>query len=210
MAIDQRGTLYFSDINNCRIRKLYTPDASSIQQANIKLSFVSGTGPYVYPYVDLDFDSDGVTDSTVQMVSQTRLVEHFYTEPGAHLVTATFRLPDGSQHTEQRTVLVEDENSKDQVIRELWAGMNQALRNNDLNGALKYLNGSAIKQYKGVFEALMPKMNQIIDSYSPLYKVELSTGYGEYVISRQINGEKKLFFIYFLRSGNGVWRLDSM
>ncbi len=38
----------------------------------------------------------------------------------------------------------------------------------------------------------------------------VSNELGEYVIGRTINGVKQIFFIYFLRDIDGVWRLDSM
>lgn len=56
----------------------------------------------------------------------------------------------------------------------------------------------------------MPVMPAIVGTYSPIKTVTSSYEIGEYAVNRTINGVNRIFFIYFVRDENGVWRLDSM
>jgi hypothetical protein len=59
-------------------------------------------------------------------------------------------------------------------------------------------------------DTLTPLLPQIVASFSELQLVTLSSELGEYAINRVINGEDRIFFIYFGQDGDGVWRLQSM
>lgn len=98
----------------------------------------------------------------------------------------------------------------DQLFNGLWAGMNEALTTRDVTTAAKFLNEGAKQKYQPVFEVLAPHMPEIIASYSPLRRVSISENIGEYAINRTINGKDRIFFIYFLKDVDGVWRVDAM
>ena len=51
---------------------------------------------------------------------------------------------------------------------------------------------------------------QIVASFSPLQPVSVTSEIGEYAINRTIAGADWIFFIYFLRDADGVWRIDDM
>jgi hypothetical protein len=53
-------------------------------------------------------------------------------------------------------------------------------------------------------------MTQIVPGYSLLVQGDLSSDVAEYALTRTINGVKRIYFIYFIRDPDGVWRLDSM
>ena len=76
--------------------------------------------------------------------------------------------------------------------------------------ARMHLDASAQQRYGPVFDVLLPTMSQIVGTFSDLQSVSLSDGLGEYAINRTINGENRIFFIYFGRNSDGVWRLGSM
>ncbi len=98
----------------------------------------------------------------------------------------------------------------DQKFTALWSSLNDALKAKDIAKALKYLNAQAQAKYGPVFTALLPHMPEIIASYSPPQRVSITSDIGEYAVNRTINGENKIFLIYFLRDADGVWRLDAM
>lgn len=56
----------------------------------------------------------------------------------------------------------------------------------------------------------MQNMVAIVGSYSAPQLASVSNDIGEYVVNRTINGVNQVFFIYFLRDTDGVWRLDTM
>lgn len=69
---------------------------------------------------------------------------------------------------------------------------------------------AAQTKYGPVFDVLMPRMAEIVASYSAVQKLDISNGIAEYTVNRTLDGVEYLFFIYFLEDGDGVWRIDSM
>jgi hypothetical protein len=57
---------------------------------------------------------------------------------------------------------------------------------------------------------LLADLPTIVASYSPLQRVSLSPDIGEYAVNRTIDGEDRIFLVYFLRGVDGVWRIDVM
>jgi hypothetical protein len=56
----------------------------------------------------------------------------------------------------------------------------------------------------------MPDMASIVASFSTRRLGTLSSELGEYAITRNLDGVTNVFFVYFVKDANGVWRLDSM
>ncbi len=92
----------------------------------------------------------------------------------------------------------------------VWSGMNAALLAGDKATALSFLTFGAQAKYGPVFDALLPHMVEIVASYSSLLRMSVSAEVGEYIIIRVINGKSHLFYIYFLKDENGVWKIDAM
>jgi hypothetical protein len=70
-----------------------------------------------------------------------------------------------------------------------------------------------LPQIVGSFSALQWTSSLAPDPANPAQQVPwplVSPGIGEYAVNRMIDGENQLFFIYFVRDADGVWRLDSM
>ena len=80
----------------------------------------------------------------------------------------------------------------------------------DIDSALSYFTNNAKERYRPVFEALQLDMIDILNSWSPLQKSEITSEYAEFAVNRKINGVNNIFFIYFLRDGDEVWRIDTM
>ncbi len=162
----------------------------------------------VFTKIEADFNNDGVTDFTAFDI--TSPIEFTYVTPGVY--QAKFMVTDSLNNVYTKTVLVtvQDAAQMDQLFKSIWDGTNSALVAKDKAKALRYLNRGAQAKYEPVFEALLPDFPTIIASYSALQRVSISDDIGEYAINRSINGVDSIFFIYFLKDGDGVWRLDSM
>jgi hypothetical protein len=158
--------------------------------------------------VEVDADGDGTWD-------KTQLAEPWSTSvtyAGSGTAMATVRVTDaqGAVHTETLPIVIVDAAALDQDLRAVWSGMTAALAAGDKTSALRYLDANAQRKYDRVFDVLLPQMPQIVASFSPLKSVTLSNGLGEYAVNRIIDGVNRLFFVYFVRNGDGVWRLGSM
>mgnify|MGYP000238684870 CR=1 FL=1 len=158
--------------------------------------------------IEADFDNNGVIDFTT--LDANTPIEFTYTTPGVY--PAKFTMTDSLNNAHAQTVLVtvQDAAQMDQLFKANWDGMNSALIAKDKVKALQYLNKGAQAKYESVFDVLLPYFPEIVASYSPLQRVSISEDIGEYATNRTINGVDSIFFIYFLKDGDGVWRLDSM
>ena len=158
--------------------------------------------------VEIDGDSNGTIDGTLLAVPWAATLSY----SGVGTMTATVRATDtsGRVYAQSFPIVLTDPAVLDQSLRAVWNGMKGALTVGDKAAAMKFLDASAQQRYARVFDVLLPEMAQIAATFSDLQSVSLSDGLGEYAVNRTINGESRLFFIYFGRSGDGVWRLGSM
>jgi hypothetical protein len=158
--------------------------------------------------VEIDGDTDGVIDYTVTEEPWERTL----TFGGVGTSRATVRVTDtdGNVHTSVTPIVLLSESALDQTIRAVWNGFRTALAAGDKARAMQYMGPLAKERYSGPLDTLTPLLPQIVASFSELQLVTLSSELGEYAINRVINGEDRIFFIYFGQDGDGVWRLQSM
>jgi hypothetical protein len=92
----------------------------------------------------------------------------------------------------------------------IFNSMNIALTAGDKPSALSMLSAPAQAIYGPVFDALMPSYASIAASFSPLQRSLVADEIAEYAVNRTINGVNQIFFVYFIKGPDGVWRLESM
>jgi hypothetical protein len=158
--------------------------------------------------VEIDADGNGTVDQTLLAFPWISIMT--YTGAGAYMTT--FRVTDmqGNVYTQVVPIVVTDRAALDQNLRAVWNGMKNALMAGDKARAMQYLDASAQQRYGPVFDVLMPSMLQITATFSDLQSLTLSNDLGEFAVNRVINGENRIYLIYFGRNGDGVWRLGSM
>ncbi|MHB8535100.1 MAG: hypothetical protein ACYDBW_06590 [Sulfuricaulis sp.] len=158
--------------------------------------------------IDADANGDGTTDLTI--TDPTQPIEYLYNAPGTYRPWIIATDSQGQTYTQALVVVVQDPQKMDQFFTAIWNGMNNALKGGDVNAAVHYLNESAKHKYQPVFQALLPKMGEIVASYSPLYRLSVTEDIGEYAIQRSYNGGSRVYLTYFLKDADGVWRVDGM
>jgi hypothetical protein len=158
--------------------------------------------------VEVDVDGNGTVEQTLVAEPWTTTA----TYSGSGKINTVVRVTDasGAVYTQSVPIVLTNQTLLDQTLRAVWNGMKTALTARDKTRAMQYLDASAQQRYGPVFDILLPSMSQIVATFSDLQSVALSGGIGEYAINRTINGENRIFFIYFGRNGDGVWRLGSM
>jgi hypothetical protein len=158
--------------------------------------------------VEIDADGNSTVDQTLPAFPWISIMT--YTGAGAYMTT--FRVTDtqGNVYSQVVPIVVTDRAALDQNLRAVWNGMKSALAAGDKARAMQYLDASAQQRYGTVFDVLLPSMPQITATFSDLQSVTLSNDLGEYAVNRVINGENRIYLIYFGRNGDGVWRLGSM
>ena len=157
----------------------------------------------------IDFDGDGRDDFSTRKAPPTS-IENTYTIPGLYNPQLTLLTAAGQTLRSSLSILVESEAARDDLFTGLWSSMNDALVKQNVSAALAHLNAIARQRYAPVFSDLLPDMPAIVASYSSPQRVSVTADVLEYAVNRVIDGEDQIFFVYALRDGDGVWRIDSM
>lgn len=158
--------------------------------------------------VEIDGDTDGRVDYTIDTAPWSTTL----TYGGTGTTTATVRVTDteGNVYASTTPIVMHSETALDQTIRAVWNGFTNALAAADKSLAMQFMGGPLQQRYSAPLDTLSSRLPQIAASFSPLQLVSLSMELGEYAVNRLINGENRLFLIYFGQDGDGVWRLQSM
>ena len=165
------------------------------------------SGLYAISTIKVDFTGDGNFDFT--FTDPNWPLDWIY-PTGTYVVRLRVTDTHGTSYDTDTVIVVEDPVGVDAMFKNMWSEMNTALVNGDIATALLFIDSAAQQKYKPVWRALQPHMAEIVASYSPVRALSISEGIGEYGLNRTINGEKRLFLIYFLKGADGVWRLNAM
>jgi hypothetical protein len=135
-----------------------------------------------------------------------------FTYPAAGTFQSVVSLVDsaGNTYTQPIVIQAQDPAQMDQMFTAIWNGMNAALAAGDKTTAMTFLSDDAKPKYGPVFDRLLPHMATIVASYSPLQRLSLTRGIGEYAINRTIDSVNRIFLIYFVQDSSGAWRIDAM
>jgi len=158
--------------------------------------------------IEADFNGDGVMDFSTP--DESSPITFTYAMPGTY--QARFNLTGDRDIVYQKsvTIVVVDPARIDNMLMGQWAEMVEALTRGEKERAISYFGETSQKKYTDIFDKLMPQMSDIFRTASSLQKISLDQRIGEYAINRIVGGENRIFFVYFLRDDDGVWRIDSL
>lgn len=202
------------------VSKSITVTSNGLSQPfNFEPDFNSGPAPFAVGFefswnsnetiskIEMDYEGDGIIDYTTNAEQESFPVT--YSQPGVFHPTITITTASAT-YKKQVTILVQSRESMIALFTSAWDGMNKALVQGDLVAALSYLDNFGQKQYGPVFEVLKDKMPQIVQSYSRPQGVLITRNIGELAINRLYQGKNRIYFIYFMRNRNGLWKLHNM
>lgn len=73
------------------------------------------------------------------------------------------------------------------------------------------MSGTGQTQYEPVFTALgAATLATAVATWGAPQTGALADTVAEYTIRRVVGGVKRVYFVYFMRDANGIWRIDSM
>ncbi len=175
---------------------------------------ISGLETGLVESINYDWDGDGSNDFTYfvpQSPAPEKVIQpYIYDSPGTFHATVTIEEYTGVEFQYQILVQVLDADSLDSMFQNIWNSFNRALLEQDQVGAESYMTGVLKQKYKGVMALLMPQFPNIISSYTGFVPTKYSNSYASYVLNRTIGEEDRLYFVYFLKGKDGVWRMASM
>ncbi len=158
---------------------------------------------------EVDFDGDGSVDVTTTDPN-VLVATHTYTTPGVFQAQSTVTDGAGIVHSAAHVIVVNSFDTAGQMLRGVYTTMLDRLRVGDIQGALNTVTGSARAKYEAVFTAIGPGLASAVDQLGTIERTSISEDFAEFMIVRETNGERRAYFLYFLRGEDGVWRIESM
>lgn len=158
--------------------------------------------------VDVDADGNGSVD--VSSSNSAIPPEFTYTIPGVYRPRVTAYDSQGRSYTQTLAIVAQDPQRADQMFRNIFAGMITRLQANNIEGALTAITGGVREKYRAVFTALGSNLATAASQIGALQSGRLGEEMAEYTLTRSQGVTNRAFLIYFLRSEDGVWRIDGM
>ncbi len=181
--------------------------ASGIAPLKVTFTVVNNAGRDL-KNLEIDFDGNGTVDITT--ADPEKPIEHSYTTTGVFLAKSVVRDDAGNTYRATHAIVVKGFDSMEQMLRGVYTGMLDRLRVGDIPGALTFIAGSTQPKYEAVFKALEPNLATVVDKLGTIERISIGEEFAELTIVREKNGERRAYFIYLLRSEDGVWRIESM
>lgn len=147
-------------------------------------------------------DTTGMTPSVPGRIT--------FSNPGVYRPRVVLTDATGAVYEQTLTVVIKDRATYSNLVKEAWNRFTRALAAGDKQSALEMLNGGAPDRYRGVFDTLEASLPQIVANWSTPRAGRMGEDIAELTVARNIDGVKRLFFIYLLRDRKGIWRVDSM
>jgi hypothetical protein len=158
--------------------------------------------------LSMDFDGDGTADLVTGDPSQP--LQFTYFTPGIYIARLTVEETGGPTASAEAAIVAEAFTAVDPVFQGIWSSMHAALIAGDPSSALAFVVRHARARFGAVWQALLPQMATVVVSYSALRPYDVAGEFAEYFVTRVIDGETRIFFVYFAKGEDGVWRLETM
>ena len=136
------------------------------------------------------------------------------TTPGIYYFTAEAIDNQSSTYTDTIAVVVLDQAQLDALLKAKWNGMKTALINRDLDGALAYFADGTKDNYQQIFSLLTEdKLQGIASGMREIEKIHFEENRAKYGINREETVQGILhditYYIYFVKGGDGIWKIES-
>jgi PKD repeat protein len=194
--------------------------SSGVSPMQVSASAVNGIAPLTVNFIiqnnttntianiDADFNGDGVSDLTT--FDPAVPLQFTYTKPGTYIVHIGITDSAGNTTTSTQAIVVQSVTSIDNMLRGIYVGMLDNLKNGNVDGALTAVTAGVYEKYKAVFNTLKPKLPFIVDQLGTIQDGTIGNKMAEYVIMRNTSSGPQGFLMYFILGEDGVWRIDAM
>ena len=154
--------------------------------------------------VALDLDGNGTVDFIGPRLEDQTFT---YAQPGLYLPRVTITDAQGNQLTANAIVQVFDANALDALLQAKWAAFKEALGRNDVEASLQILTGGIRDRYRPALQTLVGDLPAFAATLGDLLVISFQDGLVEAVTVRLENGQRRVYFIYFVPDDDGIWRV---
>lgn len=157
--------------------------------------------------IKMDFDGDG--DFEIITTDPEEPLEFIYDEPGLYQPRIIVTTAEGGHQQASTTVVITDPARDDAVIQALWQDMTDALRAGNQEAALVLFQPGSRPLYGEIFSALAEHMPEILDDFSVIHPIGISSEGAEYALATATE-RPRIYIPVFTRTDAGLWAIDSM
>ncbi len=152
----------------------------------------------------------GEDDAPIYIYPPETRAEVMYWSTGAFPMVVEVRDTAGGVHEYAFTVMVTDIGGIEEMLRGIWAEFVAAMAAGDDAKAALFFNAVSRERYGPALAALRTRLPAIAQSITGMETFDITDRMGEFAVTRLQSGTDFVYFIYFLKDVDGVWRLDSM
>lgn len=80
----------------------------------------------------------------------------------------------------------------------------------DATTAINYFEDSVTEKYSRIFTDLGSDLPSIAASLEDITLISFTGDIAEYAIGRNQDGKRYIYFIYFMKDENGIWKIKGM
>ncbi|HEY6214516.1 MAG TPA: hypothetical protein VIW45_19620 [Vicinamibacterales bacterium] len=158
--------------------------------------------------LELDLDGDGYYE-IVRGTIPDPIVSSF-DSTGTFTLRGRVTTTDGKVFTAATPVIVQNFKAADGAVRAAWTRFVASMAANDANGAIAQLAGDDAKANYG--EALLAmaaagRLTTYVASLQDLRAIWIHGNAAHYLLTRTESGDTFGYHVYFVRGGDGVWRV---
>jgi hypothetical protein len=159
------------------------------------------------PVSSYSWDSNG--DGVAEITGVDSSVTWEYPLPGLYFPRVIVTDNQGNAYTETTLVNVLSREEMDVLLRSRWEGMKGTLSQGNITETLNYFVKDSREEYQDIFELLGPQLPTLVSAMREINMVEIGGNMAEYYIKRFQRGVDISYFIYFMKDGDGLWRISS-
>jgi hypothetical protein len=114
---------------------------------------------------------------------------------GIYYFTISTNAPNGDFYYDTIAIVVFSEAELDNLLRGMWDGMKQAMRNKDIGKAGSYFAESMQERYLGIFSVLGDRLPQVAQDMQGIGMIYYIDGVAKYRIRRMEEGQEITYYI---------------
>lgn len=160
--------------------------------------------------IEFDVDGDGNPEwsqKVFRLESERR--EHTYRQEGEYQFTVRIHDRSGKITVYAIPVTVLSPSEFHAEIKARWSGFKAALHHGDVSAALECIAVSSRDRYRPVLQKLGGNLPSISTNLGDLHVTRVKDGLAEATTVRLQDGQRRLYFIYFMPDPDGIWRIQT-
>ncbi|MGH2660592.1 MAG: Ig-like domain-containing protein [Actinomycetota bacterium] len=179
---------------------------SGLAPLTVRFEVASGVARPIVRY-ELDHNGDGIPDLTTPTFENIQVT---YTQPGIITPMLTVTDDQGRVVTTTTTIQVLDQAATIALFQGKWGALKAALTRSDIEGVLQGVAVGIRPRYRPALQAIGGDLPVLAATLGDLQVISVQDGLAETATVRLEDGQRRVYFIYFVPDDDGIWRIVGM